>query len=468
MTARPDVKRALRRVTKMDDAQLSRYLAEAASVRNPEPATMASDVEHAISQLDQQIHAAAPEDRIEVLRIEGYEAFEHFLGQGMSDEEARASLCGFADRHHLWGGGDRIHEAEIIEVIREISDVCKFDAVPFEEDVDMPKPLNGTSVDQRPGRPALPPLTLSEWDARDLPSPDSLLGSVVSTTNRMLISAETGIGKTNLAIAIGLRIAAGDRFLHWDGSGKPRKVLYLDGEMSRRLLRLRLRSEAQRLGSTPATFFALCAEDIDDFKPLNTQEGRSYLKDVIKKLGGVDLVIFDNIMSLISGSMIDEIPWAEVMPFVRSLTRRNTGQIWIHHTGHNEMRSYGTKTREWQMDTVAILEQVKRPGTDVSFKMSFGKARERAPSNRCDFQDVEIALVDDAWVYTTEPSADAFERKKISPTACSSTAATLRKCGSDWRGEKCGSYQQSDPLAFHYALLWRVTKSTDPRARLVV
>jgi hypothetical protein len=26
--------------------------------------------------------------------------------------------------------------------------------------------------------------------------------------------------------------------------------------------------------------------------------------------------------------------------------------MWLHHTGHNETQSYGTKTREWQMDTV--------------------------------------------------------------------------------------------------------------------
>jgi hypothetical protein len=33
----------------------------------------------------------------------------------------------------------------------------------------------------------------------------------------------------------------------------------------------------------------------------------------------------------------------------------------------------------------------------VSFKMSFRKARERTPANRDDFQDCEIALVNDQW-----------------------------------------------------------------------
>ena len=37
-------------------------------------------------------------------------------------------------------------------------------------------------------------------------------------------------------------------------------------------------------------------------------------------------------------------------------------------------------------------------GTDVSFELKFGKARERTPLNRDDFQTVNIALVNDTWV----------------------------------------------------------------------
>ena len=32
---------------------------------------------------------------------------------------------------------------------------------------------------------------------------------------------------------------------------------------------------------------------------------------------------------------------------------RSIGQMWFHHTGHDESKSYGSKAREWQMDTVA-------------------------------------------------------------------------------------------------------------------
>jgi hypothetical protein len=210
-----------------------------------------------------------------------------------------------------------------------------------------------------------------------------------------------------------MRIAAGAGFLHWQARRRAR-VLYIDGEMSSRLLKQRLLAEAQRLGERPPGFHGLCVGDIDDFKPLNSPEGQKFILDFIYDIGGVDLVIFDSVMCLLTGSMSEEEPWAQVMPFVRALTRRGIGQIWIHHTGHDTARGYGTKTREWQMDTVIHLEQAKRPDTDVSFKLSFTKSREKTPAIRDDFQEAQIALVDDQWVHIVQVSAP---KAKPSPKA---------------------------------------------------
>jgi hypothetical protein len=104
-------------------------------------------------------------------------------------------------------------------------------------------------------------------------------------------------------------------------------------------------------------------------------------------------------MCLTTGDMKEEEGWAKVMPFVRDLTRRKIGQIWAHHTGHDESRGYGTKTREWQLDVVVHMTALQRPDTDISFTLEFTKARERTPSNRADFQPIDVALVDEKWVY---------------------------------------------------------------------
>ncbi len=258
----------------------------------------------------------------------------------------------------------------------------------------------------------LPPLTLNDWRARDLAPPEFIMGYWLTTTTRALLSAATGLGKTNFGLALGMRIAAGQDFLHWRAH-RPARVLYLDGEMSRRLLKLRMLDEEKRVGASPESFFALSHEDVENFKPLNTIAGQAWMDAFIKKVGGIDLFIADNIMSLLVGDMKDPEPWQQTLPWSLSLTKREIGQIWIHHTGIDETRSYGDKTKEWQMDTTMHLDTVKREDTDVSFSLAFKKARERTPATRFDFQDVKIALVNDRWEYEL---TDARRPSAVGPT----------------------------------------------------
>lgn len=294
---------------------------------------------------------------------------------------------------------------------------------------------------------SLPPLTITEWRQRGLSEPDLLLGHWLTTTSRVLLSAATGLGKSNLGIALGMRVAAGEDFLHWTGRRSAR-VLFIDGEMSRRLLKQRVLDEAERLGSSPTTFFALSHEDIPHFRPLNTPEGQAFIKALIKRLGGVDLIIFDNIMSLTVGDMKDPAPWQQTIPFALSLTRDLVGQIWIHHAGHDGTRSYGDKTREWQMDTVAHLDAVERGDTDVSFKLAFKKARERTPATRFDFQDVRIALVNDEWEHTlsacrgpqtvspqTRKAFDALTNVIVGDKAVTLSGGRRSAKAEDWKAE---------------------------------
>jgi AAA domain len=265
-------------------------------------------------------------------------------------------------------------------------------------------------------------LSIAQWQARELPPPDRLLGSCFTTDCRALGAAATGLGKTNIFMAMGIAMAAGQSFLHWDCPRQAR-VLFIDGEMSKRLLRSRLDDAARRLGSVPQGFFALCRDDVEDMPPLNTPEGQGFIDKVIKDIGGVDFVEFDNVQSLLIGDMKEEESWAETLPWIKSLTRRKIGQLWIHHTGHDEQRAYGTSTRLWQLDTVILLERIDRPNVDIAFTLKFTKARERTPENRADFEPVVIVLADDAWhVEGAPPSATS---RKPSPKALAFHGALL-------------------------------------------
>jgi hypothetical protein len=143
---------------------------------------------------------------------------------------------------------------------------------------------------------------------------------------------------------------------------------------------------------------------------------------LIQRVGGIDFIIFDNIMSLLGGEMKETEPWQKALPWMLSLTKRGIGQAWAHHTGHDESRSYGDKSREWGLDTVIHLTGAKRERIDVSFDLCFRKARERTPDNRAEFADIRVGLEADRWIW------GAVERKapgKVSPKAQAMHAALL-------------------------------------------
>jgi RecA-family ATPase len=208
-------------------------------------------------------------------------------------------------------------------------------------------------------------ISFASWLNRDIPPLDRLLGDLLTTTTRMMLVAPTGLGKTNLALAIATAIPLGADFLHWRGAGRPRRALYIDGEMSERLMKQRVVDAARRAGMSEeniallqANLFIVNRADFTDLPPLNTEAGQQYIDHIIEMIDGVDLIVFDNVQALTTGDMLDPVEWQKILGWMQKLTGQHIGQLWIHHTGHNEQQSYGTKTREWQLDTVALLERV--------------------------------------------------------------------------------------------------------------
>jgi hypothetical protein len=265
-------------------------------------------------------------------------------------------------------------------------------------------------------------ISFASWLNRDIPPLDRLLGDLLTTTTRMMLVAPTGLGKTNLALAIATVIPLGADFLHWRGAGRPRRALYIDGEMSERLMKQRVVDAARRAGMSEeniallqANLFIVNRADFTDLPPLNTEAGQQYIDHIIEMIDGVDLIVFDNVQALTTGDMLDPVEWQKILGWMQKLTGQHIGQLWIHHTGHNEQQSYGTKTREWQLDTVALLERVELPAADIAFKIRFTKARERTPDNRADFDEAIITLADDTW--SSERSTHVRTAKPTKPQA---------------------------------------------------
>jgi AAA domain len=274
-------------------------------------------------------------------------------------------------------------------------------------------------------------LAIEAWAVRPMPPPDRLLGDLLTTTSRMFLVGRTGLGKTMLGFAIACGIASGEGFLHLRAS-RPARVLYIDGEMPGELIKSRSIDALRRTGMAPlpGNLLIYSRDTEDDFAkrfptlgmmpPLNAEAGHNFVLALIAALGGVDVVIFDNVMSLIPGDHREEIPWNETLPLVGKLTARRIGQLWLDHTGHNAERQYGSSTKAWRFDAVGVmtpLPDVQRGRHEVAFTLSFehpGKARRRTLDNWADFATCIIRLKDDRW--TSEPADPSAVTRKLSPT----------------------------------------------------
>jgi hypothetical protein len=283
-------------------------------------------------------------------------------------------------------------------------------------------------------------LILAAWINRDIPARDYLLGSVLCTTSRWFVIGETGVGKTLFGAELGASCAKGVGFLSWK-AGRPCRVMYIDGELPVETFKERMQLIASR-HDPGLQFFGYNREYLGHagMPPLNTTAGQIWLWreiDIIKP----DLIIFDSIMCLLVGPMQDEATWAPMKPMVCELSSRRIAQIWFNHA--NDLgKSFGDKTREWEMDTVAKLSKLE--GDETAIRLEFTKARLRTPKTAGQFAPLIIAMIGGLKSprpqaaararATSRTSRPSFSRFMTSlPTACkkNSLPAACKK-NSDW------------------------------------
>jgi hypothetical protein len=270
------------------------------------------------------------------------------------------------------------------------------------------------------------------WEDLELPPTTKFLGAVIMNSTRLTLVGSTGLGKSQLGLAIAASIASGAGFLHWH-CDRPARVLVIDGEMSKRVIQQRLQAARRRhKAPIPKENFTLYAldrsaemakrfPDIGRFEPLNTPDGQGFMKRLVIRFQP-EVVIFDNVMSLMCGDQGTEIPWSETQPLISWLTSQGIAQLWLDHTGHNQTRQYGSSTKMWRQD--AIGQMTARDGKaapgEVSFKLSFnapaGKARERDAENWRDFADRTITMTDDGWASSNAETAGAVVDKPLTET----------------------------------------------------
>ena len=191
-----------------------------------------------------------------------------------------------------------------------------------------------------------------------------------------MIFAPRGVGKTWIALSIAHAVASGGELLSWRAP-RPRRVLYIDGEMPAAALQERYTAVvAASMVDAPAENFRLVAADIqqDGLPDLADAEAQRFYDSAI---ADADLIIVDNLSTIARGLRENE---ADLFGPVQAwmLTQRAAGRsvLVVHHAGKGGGQR-GTSRKEDTLDTVIAL--ARPPGYVASegarFEVRFTKSR---------------------------------------------------------------------------------------------
>lgn len=218
--------------------------------------------------------------------------------------------------------------------------------------------------------------SLHEFLQLKLPERGYLIYPILPEQGLVLLYAPRGVGKTQLAIIIGLTASFGLSIFNWRCDQKY-GVLFIDGEMQAYALQERLASFAVGAGiKSEESLFRLITPDSQPqplpnlAKPMGQAAIEPHLKDI-------SLVILDNLASLCSAGKENETEsWVPVQRWLLDLRRRGLSVLVVHHAGKNGDQR-GTSAREDLMDTVIALKRPAdyRPEEGARFEVHITKAR---------------------------------------------------------------------------------------------
>jgi putative DNA primase/helicase len=248
-------------------------------------------------------------------------------------------------------------------------------------------------------------IALEAFMSQQLVAREMVVDPIISVRSLCLLFSYRGIGKTMVAFNVAWAVACGKRFLRWSAP-KPRRVLYVDGEMPQQLLQERART---MIGSSdvrpPAPdYFRLLSLDRQELGVSLNLARREHQVMVEELLEDVEFVIFDNISTLVNGGPEnDAASWDEMQQWLLQLRRRGITVLLIHHSGRGE-NARGTSKREDVLDTVIKLTRPDDYEMDegARFEVHLTKARGITGDDALPFEARLTVLEDrDIWAFET-------------------------------------------------------------------
>jgi hypothetical protein len=168
--------------------------------------------------------------------------------------------------------------------------------------------------------------SLGEFLEMELPSREMVLTPFLPAQGLAMLYSKRGVGKTYLSLGIALAVARGGSFLGWSAP-KPRKILFVDGELPQNTLQQRLRSiEAGVPESEPQMsaldHFRIITPDMQThpMPDLATAEGQALIE---RRISGAELLVLDNLSALLrSGKENEGESWLPVQGWLLRLRQQ--------------------------------------------------------------------------------------------------------------------------------------------------
>lgn len=209
----------------------------------------------------------------------------------------------------------------------------------------------------------------------DIPEREMVLGPCVPEKGIVMVYASRGLGKTYVCLSMALAIATGGSTLRWTAE-KPRRVVYVDGEMAAYEMQQRLKSLLGGFGEMPdESYLQLLSMDYCGARVpnLSTKEGQAAIDNL---LGGVDVIFLDNLSMLCGGDENSAEAWDSMQAWLFSLRQRGITVIFVHHA-NKEGGQRGTSRREDIVDTTIALKKHKDhdPSQGACFEVHYEKNR---------------------------------------------------------------------------------------------
>ena len=231
--------------------------------------------------------------------------------------------------------------------------------------------------------------------AIDFPPMEPMLTPWLCKQHLSMVYAWRGVGKTHFALGVAYAVAGGGEFLKWKAD-KPRRVVYIDGEMAGAAIKDRI---AAIVASTPDAheppegYFRIITPDTQNFPlpDLATVAGQNAFAPCIKD---AELIVVDNLSCLVrDGDENEGGSWVPVANWALKMRNQGKAVLFVHHAGKGGQQR-GSSRREDNMDVVIKLAHAKDYDAEkgAAFTVNFEKARHLSGE---DARDIEAALLND-------------------------------------------------------------------------